>query len=202
MGSAAAVVREFPIPFMGRLVLAILAGKKTETRRVIEKRDAYKNVKPGDRLWVRETWCPLDREGWWRMDEPADRMFDVGGVPRRNGVAYRSHCDADSERCRVELGYKWKPSIHMPRWASRVLLEVTEPTRVERIQDIETEGCYAEGIARPAGPIFGSAVTQRDNARGEFRRLWDEANTKREGGRYTFERNPRVRVIAFRRVDG
>jgi len=118
----------------------------------------------GDRLWVRETWhvglsshgvCPgYKADMKYRCGESMPQLFPL----------------------------KWKPSIHMPRWASRILLEITE-VRVERLQEITGEDAKAEG-AEPYGYYFI----------GGFKELWDSLNAKRG---YGWETNPWVWVITF-----
>lgn len=85
---------------------------------------------PGDRLWVREAWAPE------QYDASATAIAELEASVRR--PAYRADF-------RGEPAYKWRPSIHMPRKASRILLEVTD-VRVERLQDISEADAIAEGI--------------------------------------------------------
>lgn len=99
----------------------------------------------GTQIWVRETWLELDREHWFDYRKPRDWLYSVG-VPRRNSVAYRADTDSDGDEIRQQYGYKWRPSIQMPRWASRLTLEVTD-VKVERLQDISEEDAIAEGMS-------------------------------------------------------
>lgn len=118
--------------------------------------------KPGDRLWVKEKHVLLDRDGWSDPARPRDAM--ISG--RRNGVGYADfEHDPDSERCRKELGYKWRPSIHMPRWASRITLEITE-VRVQRLQGISEEDAKAEGLLAQAGDGTGPGAGYKWNGIG------------------------------------
>jgi hypothetical protein len=131
----------------------------------------YSRIQPGDELWVRETWC---------QPEPDDRT----------SVAYRadmSGCALAEEKAvrRVVSGCApWKPSIHMPRWASRLTLKVTE-VRPQRLQDISARDALCEGVE---GPCI------LDN----FQRLWDSINGERPG--CSWADNPWVWAISFRRV--
>lgn len=176
---------------------------------------------PGDRLWVRETWSaqfdyPLDYRGnrmaWyhqtpaaWRLGSNAMRtyyradrsMYDVRdyGEQGIDLIRHRSHGAAP----------KWAPAIHLPRWASRLTLTITD-VRVERLQDISEEDARAEGVARAA---FPEDCTDEDgilNAEcgyfpprsfsGGYMRTWDSINGKRA----PWSSNPWVWVIAFERV--
>lgn len=122
--------KEHPILFSGPLVRAILSGEKTQTRRLVRgralemiERDSHELLPcpygyEKDRLWVRETWG-YDQDG-----------------PHTSLVLFRADRD--------DLGIRWRPSIHMPRWASRISLEVTE-VRVQRVQEITDEDADAEG---------------------------------------------------------
>lgn len=229
-------MRELPIIFSGPMVRAIRYGTKTQTRRVIRPKPYYNDAGKlawkcsgsfpaeeiakhcpygtvGSRLWVRETWCPLDKDAWWDRTQPWDMMYMMGTTPRRNGVAYLADSmrdgreDADSKRCRTELGYKWKPSIHMPRAASRIMLEVVS-VRPERLQDISEEDAASEGVtcyhidepgrgwrdySRPEGCEVCSAVDS-------FCTLWDSINSKRPG--CSWADNPLVWRVEFKVVDG
>ena len=176
--------------FNGPMVRAILEDRKTVTRRAVksdwiqserapletspgiyhfwcsgERRCPY--GKPGDRLWVRETF--------------------VGG---QNGTAIRYRATEPDWPAGQGTYWPWRPSIHMPRWASRILLEVTA-VRVERLHDITDEQCIAEGCRGGHGSIPG----YRYNATPQehFRHVWEST-----GGDYFA--NPWVWVIEFRRV--
>jgi len=91
---------------------------------------------------------------------------------------------------------KWKPSIHMPRFASRITLEVTE-VLVERVQDITPDDILAEGIRPSAGD---HECPEPCDARDEFIVLWDSINGKRNGGKYSWETNPYCWIILFKRL--
>jgi len=195
-------MKERPILFSGAMIRAILAGQKTQTRRaakpvkhpdlgnpydpgalvselqhVIGRACPY--GKPGDRLWVRETWS-------------THACFDhlpPGECPKS------IHYWADGE---IKTG-KRRPSIHMPRWASRILLEIVS-VRVERLQsiseaDAEAEGCAAEPCdhkrqsCEDAGCCGPTAV-------GAYRCLWDSIN-----GEGSWAANPWVWVVEFKRIE-
>ena len=126
---------------------------------------------PGDRLWVRETWG----DGEENNCEP--------------GVYYRATDPAWDEE---ETGFRWKPSIHMPRWASRITLEVTG-VRVERLQDISQSDALAEGVAPDN---FGGPNNEWCNAIGCFRELWESIN-----GPGSWAENPWAWVIEFKRTE-
>jgi len=134
---------------------------------------------PGDRLWVRETWAAFDDQAI--KDRDKSRVF----YRADDGVNYPTDG-------------KWKPSIFMPRWASRILLEVTE-VRIERLQDISEADAKAEG-APVADIVSGRALLdQRSNQgcyRWGFRLLWDSIN-----GPGAWDSNPWVWVISFRRIE-
>lgn len=153
--------------------------------------------KPGDRLWVKEKHVLLDRDGWSDPARPRDAM--ISG--RRNGVGYADfEHDPDSERCRKELGYKWRPSIHMPRWASRVTLEITD-VRVQRLQDISDADILAEGFDGAHLNCENNADTVDAVARMAMRvwysKLWDSINGKRS----PWSANPFVWALTFKRME-
>ncbi len=191
-------MNEKPILFSAAMVLAILEGRKTQTRRVIMpqiewdeaiyqrrksgtidqftfsefiQRCFYGEV--GDRLWVRETWKCEELEPY---GEDGVR-FRADGVFRgieNSREASQKWADANRE------GGKWRPSIFMPRWASRITLEVVN-VRVERVQEISEEDAMAEGVTSPGAKLH-------------FRKLWDEINDKRGFG---WDANPWVWVVEF-----
>ncbi|MBH4319426.1 hypothetical protein I5J75_35250, partial [Pseudomonas aeruginosa] len=153
-----------------------------EPQHVVDRACPY--GQPGDRLWVRETWTDVNMCGApalaYRADEDIrDLMEEPGFLDDRGAFNY------DDPRVKpypfacwyAELDQaRWRPSIHMPRWASRILLEITS-VRVERLQDISEEQAIAEGppgLAFPAPP--GSHWVTEDGRRRAFMRLWDDVN--------------------------
>jgi len=151
---------------------------------------------PGDRLWVREAFCELRPEHYHDRG-PAHMLTNRYGPIKRNGCEYRAGTidkSGDRERCREELGYKWTPSIHMPRWASRITLQITG-VRVERVQEISEEDAKAEGAQEMHLDNLGQ--TWKTYQRG-FESLWDSINS----GDKSWAANPFVWVIEFRRVEG
>jgi hypothetical protein len=148
--------------------------------------------KPGDRLWVRENaWIAPPNFGDERNDPFATHTDDHG---RKRVVGYSASMDCDSVRCAKDFGVKQSPSIHMPRWASRLTLEITD-IRVERVQEITEEDAIAEGVAEykveassdPRGMYSDCA-----NHRFSFHQLWDSLNLKRG---YGWDTNPWVWVL-------
>lgn len=188
-------IKDRPILFSAPVVRAILAGKKTMTRREVEKRAALDCLaagfepsflalpsnsdlcpysQPGDRLWVREAWAQIN----------------VAQAPGESWVVYRE-CDN-----RTDYGGPWKPSIHMRRRDSRILLEITS-VRVERLQAISDEQCVAEDCG--LGPAaIGLKLTVPPGAslpRAMFAEVWQSIN-----GASAWDANPWVWVVEFKRV--
>jgi hypothetical protein len=168
-----------PIIFSAPMVRALLDGRKTQTRRILkpqpvvtrhagpEWHEEWIEWRPpyaiGDRLWVREAWRPTySAEGWredlGRVATPKD--FD----PKTTAIEYLATDEG-------ELNGKDRPSIHMPRWASRITLTVTN-VRVQRLQDISESDAIAEGAleAIEVGYIGSMAC---DQARQAYAELWD-----------------------------
>lgn len=164
---------------------------------------------PGDRLWVREAW----RITAHSVEEARAITEDIMSG---TAVDWRA---TYADRCVKELGFsredaamsdrfqKWRPSIHMPRWASRILLEVTA-VRVERLQDISEEDCLAEGVFKKVGvcelgdvvrkPDGGEAIyLSRGQARLTYQELWQSIN-----GTGSWTANPWVWVVEFKRLKG
>lgn len=174
---------------------------------------------PCDRLWVRESFTDLRGTGIEHRPDPA-------GPLQRYAFAADSPPGSASDEARKDFGVKWKPSIHMPRAACRILLEITD-VRVERLQDISEAQARAEGV-RPGehciGPIgtnaeaircqhcgnlrrdhIGVALVCRgrsgdcwngNTAKGGFGMLWESIN-----GIGSWAANPWVWVVEFRRVE-
>lgn len=94
-------------------------------------------------------------------------------------------------------GIHWKPSIHMARWASRITLEITG-VRVERLQEISDDDALAEGCVSTAVVNETKDDYTGEYANEQYARLWDSLNSKRG---YSWESNPWVWVIEFKRVD-
>lgn len=132
----------------------------------------------GDRLWVRETW----------MLDGADVL---AGEKR---VLYRAE---EVDRRRVEGMFKWKPSIFMPRCASRITLEIVD-VRVERLQDISREDALAEGVEDGFAGQYFPGYLDMSAPVANFRRLWDSINAAKPG--CSWSDSPWAWVIEFRRV--
>lgn len=204
-----------PILFSGAMVRAILAGTKTQTRRLIRANRPHRWptivhrmatalvgkhwaepggwVRPfalvGDRLWVRETWGlhrPVDFTEW----RPGS-MSGVTELPDDWTLAFRGDRGSNEEDC------IWRPSIHMPRWASRLTLEVVS-VRMERLQEISEEDARAEGAEPdrmcPPGYLDKRNLDSSHTYRGAFACLWDSIN----GERTAWESNPWVWRVEFK----
>jgi hypothetical protein len=213
------------------MVKAILDGRKTQTRRIIKPQPAPSEevvfdpdcagcvyfddesnriIKPkyriGDRLWVRETWlCAVvagefkgigykaswDNADWFREID----TDTTGGKWYETWDKYRDN---------------WRPSIFMPRWASRITLEIVN-VRVERISDISNRDAIAEGVERISRPQYsdywfrnygkpayingGAEEVHYFEARDSFASLWESIN-----GEKSWDAHPWVWVIEFKRV--
>lgn len=181
---------ERPIIFSAPMVRAILAGQKTQTRRLIRWNEAHRirrgsknwhpddpNAvqacpygRPGDRLWVRETWAEIPDDGGtviYRADDPDNAWKEEGGV-------------------------RWRPPIFMPRAVSRITLEITD-VRIEWLQAITDADIEREGIRVLTVPAeTAESVARRQRA--AFALAWDEIHFARA----PWESNPQVWVIAFK----
>lgn len=215
-------MKEHPILFSTPMVQAILEGRKTQTRRIMkriprlsdsiewagnylkEKEDFRHSLcpygQPGDLLWVRETWCvtqPFDPETY-------HFGYKCGIQPYSNKPA--------SEKYNYLSPDKWKPSIHMPKAADRIWLEIEE-VKVERLQDITEEDAKAEGVKlHKEGRHYLDYIAEDSNttqfiyrlltAKQSFKSLWELVN---ERNKSFIERhgicwidNPWVWVIKFK----
>ncbi|WP_406850082.1 hypothetical protein [Chromobacterium phragmitis] len=209
-------IKERPILFCAEMVRALLAGTKTQERRIIKPQPDVTEERlremdawidgftlsqqvdgawqhgfidakcpygdPGDRLWVREARRRIGAECGC-SESPCC-------CPKHGDIAYRAtQDDADS---------KWKPSIHMPRAASRITLVITD-VRVEQLQDISEADALAEGIHKQqmtgwfSVPGLNGAGT---TARAAYALLWNAIN-----GPGSWDANPWVWCISFQRVE-
>lgn len=171
------------ILFKTDMVQAILEGRKTVTRRVY-----CQPCKPGDLLYVRETWnrVKFGREGEWHYE-------------------YRASCENPAYFSNGSFA-EWRPSIHMPREAARIFLRVTD-VRVERLQDITDEQARAEGAM-----AFCLSVDSEDTPDSErtwhdagpalpdFIRIWNSNIKPADRDKYGWDANPWVWVIEFERI--
>ncbi|HBT0124028.1 hypothetical protein [Klebsiella pneumoniae] len=195
-------MKERGMIFNGEMVRALLDGRKTQTRRIIKDctvgRDPIsKFIKigkkfigcypedvpelireccpygvPGDRIWVRETWAEAGASA------PDLKLY------RAN---YPEHVPSIYENVPPAEEIRWTPSIHMPRTASRILLEITG-VRVERLRSMSQDDARAEGVIAASGPMEAGLA---------FRELWDSIY-----GEESWKANPWVWVIEFKRVEG
>lgn len=186
-------IKERPILFSGEMIRAILEGRKTQTRRRLKQKaiewlptlsDISVAAKPstglcqygypGDLLWVRETWG-----------------HEYGG-----GYLYRA-----SHGHMTPGDNRWRPSIHMPRAVSRIMLEITD-VRCERLQDISENDAISEGIKKASHggqyPWFDyqDETYILGSAQESFKTLWQSIN-----GTESWDVNPWVWVITFKRIE-
>ncbi len=258
-------MKEHGILFSAPMVKAILAGQKTQTRRIVTWSNSYANFpktwqwawdhatsdfgldgenhylkvpyahpedelltdpdevtrdrvrcrwKTGDRLWCRETFTTYnqdtdaEREARFAKAQnikSMDDLMDWSAMPGGGGgkkVLYAADFgdwafDKDSD-----LG-PWTPSIFMPRWASRITLEICE-VRVQRLQDISEEDAIAEGVGRPftpstpTGPTWQlqDGLTWADSPIAAYRHIWEDIN-----GPGSWDANPWVWCLTFKRIE-
>lgn len=212
-------MKEYPILFSSEMVRAILEGKKTQTRRIIKPqpfsfydldgcdRRGFVNFRffdgqntkwwpqinspfggVGDRLWVRETFYT-----WYRHTEQLNpSKIYAADYPNKKPYECKTDCLMSILGEGDPLpSAKWKPSIHMPRWASRITLEIDE-IRVERLQDITEEDARMEGVPTGTGP-----EVKISSYRWWFKELWDQIN----GKEHPWNKNEWVWVIKFHRIE-
>ncbi|MFA1286166.1 hypothetical protein ACDI96_26215 [Citrobacter telavivensis] len=151
----------------------------------------------GDRIWVRETFQgPLVTEELFEEYRANPEKFETPQYCEyaADGGAKPEYCDLDDN-----LRHGWRPSIHMPRWASRILLEITG-VHVELLNAIREEDAQAEGVAQLRGGFwqhYQPGWTQHQlSARGSFVTLW-----KSIYGEESWHSNPWVWVIKFKRIE-
>jgi len=214
MSKVSESVSEKPLLCNAEMVRAILDGIKTNTRRPMDpqpdgklevlegcddfmlggthgkKRSVWRCPfgKKGDRLWVRECFAVVPHV---TDNGPKHKLKGDG-----TGVTWRADWNGNPS------GFKWKPSIHMPRWASRINLEITD-VRVERVQDISEEDAIAEGTdfgvdafgKRFVPPIDKTGLSTHKPCKESFKALWESIY-----GKSSWRLNPWVWVVAFKKV--
>jgi len=228
-------VKERPIIFSGEMVKAILNGKKTMTRQVVktQPRDECTEIatsacfghveyrstsedrqtqsilakikcpygKIGDRLWVRETHHVVGGIADYEIEEIKQGLQDVKNFVSYKTDGYGNPCDGG-----------WTTPMFMPRWASRILLEIID-IRVERLQDISEADALKEGIRNynfemedSPDTYVGYTHLQKDDGKSTlyktpaiaFERLWDTLNAKKG---YPWSSNPWVWAIEFKVIE-
>ncbi len=199
--------RDIPVIFSAAMVQALLAGRKIMTRRLadVERKtrnpaigesetymaaSPWQKVAAGDRLWVRESLFKHDMEGWrYSADKSAVSLHkDHPGVSAM--ISWAHH----------KKGWS-APSIHMPRWASRLTLIVIG-TKVERLQDISPDDAWNEGVERRSRSVrqmwlFGADAAEREAIYKracvwEFEELWKTLH-----GPDAWDANPEVVAVSF-----
>jgi hypothetical protein len=210
-------VRTRPVIFSSPMIRALLDGRKTQTRRVIKpqppddygpvacevyhpaKADRQGELVPGDAVFgfadEDQGWpCPYGRPGdqlWCRETWASDE---------RGRVAYRASEETWPTHAKVKDGsgwvsWAWRPSIHMPQWASRITLEITG-VRVERAHQITEADVLAEGVDPAAVDKFRKWFHPDDVHALAFGELWEGIH-----GPGSWARNPWVWCLSFRRVE-
>lgn len=216
-------MRELPILFNGPMVRAVLEGRKTQTRRLANPQphtvdsdgrwyrmpsgglslNCHRSPYgfPGDRLWVREPWRTLDYLDPYSGAEIADRCLDAGYAKPWAPLQFEADCarirwehTASPPHAGEPAAGRYRHARFMPRWASRIVLEVTG-VRMERLQSINDTDAEAEGVAEWAQGAL-SAEGQTADPSDQFRWLWDSIN-----GPDSWSNNPWVWVIEFQRLE-
>lgn len=192
-GVLAEAVPVKPILFSGEMVRAILEGRKTQTRRIVKfpndfTGNIYNNYPFGIKYSSNDfEGCVKRLNSKWEIDDTLwvreTCQYSDSSVNFNPGWVYRA-TDPDWETME---GWKWKPSIFMPKRACRIFLKITD-IRVERLQDINTDALKAEGInyTMDYGPILFE----------NFKELWQRIN-----GQENWKTNPFVWVIKFERCE-
>lgn len=200
-------MKERPILFSAPMVKALLAWNKSQTRRMVKPQPDFVCTdgtparftdvdrirgrlgmtmlcpygQPGDRLWVKETFAIVPRTAYRRSDGVQQTLRPNDD---HDAAIYRAGWD------RSNGGFRWRPSIHMPRWASRITLKITG-VRVERVQEISEADAVAEGVEPLLVPPDGGSAPYTEG----YRKLWEQIN-----GPESWDANPFVWVVAFKRV--
>ena len=204
-----------PILFSTEMVQAILAGRKTQTRRVVKfPKTALINLLPDEEITltrmqdgykdgIRPVWGSDDDPNWFSTKCPYGAVGDVlwvretwaeyydpHGHPHVPFIAYRAGYDDENAS---EI--KWKPSIHMPHAAARLFLKITD-IRVERLQDISEADAVAEGAEGLLCTFLSNPYKGYTSWIEGFKKIWQKIN-----GADSWEVNPWVWVVQFERIE-
>ncbi|MET6553602.1 hypothetical protein [Citrobacter farmeri] len=220
-------MKERPMIFNAEMVRAILDGRKTQTRRIIKNcvvgtddispfirignftgcypEDVPEMIRecspygiPGDRIWVRETWQAI-HDSVDEFGHVEERTYAPSIPKEKDRYWHTVYAEHFGDENREDRGFPWRPAIHMPRWASRITLEITD-VRVERLNAISEEDARAEGIIdggclNCGEPEPCGCVNPQPDATDAFAWLWQSIY-----GQENWDANPWVWVIAFRRI--
>lgn len=203
--------KERPIRFNDDMVRAILSGEKTQSRRAVA------GVMPDNCLWLKKPTKKNNGVVTHVMAAPKNGLCPYGNVGDRLWVREAFQCGlctktsfayrATHKPEDLEDGWwepiKWKPSIHMPRLASRITLKVTA-VRVERLNDITEADCWAEGVLEIDGQFSNQEIVDMaarlhfsiEDARVQYALLWESIY-----GAGSWDKNPWVWVIEFKRME-
>lgn len=214
-------MKDKPILFSTPMVQAIIAGRKTQTRRIVKNQDlvcddgTINTNRITDSMWRRVNkelpesfglnyFCPYGEPGnllWVRESFTEEACATTYCYKADFPIIWPPEQTEEGEEIIQEAkDYRFKPSIHMPRWASRITLEVTG-VRVERLDDITESDAQAEGVLLPATEIDGEVMAllpidgyapKEWTHREFFKRLWAEIN-----GAESWAANPWVWVVEF-----
>jgi len=182
------------------IVLSVPSGGLSKSMQDAIIRSPY--GQPGDRLWVRETWAPHADDGQCFVNYETRRKGN-GEISEPGHVRPEIFYRADGGDPFIN---NWRPSIHMPRWASRITLEVTE-VRVQRLQELSEEDAQREGVEYVPRGLWRdyrlSSATEDDFhillPRRSFMSLWDSINGEHPG-RF-WDANPWMWAISFKVVE-
>lgn len=208
-------MRERPILFNTEMVMALLEGRKTCTRRVLKQPfEVHPNgyitkprgterlcpyippYQPGDILYVRETWQKAGLVGDFDQVVVGTEKYYYAAGPETPCFDFWVDPETGEHKERMP----WRPSIHMSKEAARIWLKVTE-VRVERLQDITDDGAKAEGANWKNGKNVGWEEKMRRTAVERFAEIWNSTIKKSDLDRYGWNANPYVWVIEFERCE-
>lgn len=198
-------MKEHPILFSGDMVKAILEGRKTQTRRIVKPQPflnkQYSSEEPTYKEWLSMNGSHNDSVEKWIQFCPYGKVGDQLWVRETFGKDFFGTIFYKADDLFVPVGAKakWRPSIFMPRKASRIQLEIVN-IRVERLDNISEEDAKAEGIEENNGKYLDYSNVKSKHyclsAFSSYEELWIKIN-----GKESWEKNPWVWVIEFKRIN-